>query len=174
MVLDADPLRILMAPSGVDKGRVDTDQLIEVDGKGLVVAGQGQASAETSLHLMLIHEMHAGSVLHTHSVTATVLSRHHAATHSVNIAGLEMLKGLRGITSHESSIAIPILANDQNIERLSEAGRMVLKNAPFSLLVEGHGLYTWGASLEEARRHTEITEFLLDVHWRELLLQSKR
>ena len=60
------------------------------------------------------------------------------------------------------------------IERLTEAGRMVLKNAPFSLLVEGHGLYTWGASLEEARRHTEITEFLLDVHWRELLLQSKR
>ena len=30
--------------------------------------------------------------------------------------------------------------------------------APFSLLVEGHGLYTWELH-HEAKRHTEIVEF---------------
>ena len=172
-MIDTDPLRILMAPSGIDKARVRSDQLIEVDSKGQVVAGQGQASAETSLHLMLIREMNAKSVLHTHSVTATVLSRYRAASKEIKIAGLEMLKGLRGISGHETDITIPIVANDQNINRLSETGRLVLKNTSFSLLVEGHGLYTWGASLEEARQHTEITEFLLEVYWRELLLRAR-
>jgi methylthioribulose-1-phosphate dehydratase len=51
--------------------------------------------------------------------------------------------------------------------------RSMVKNAPFSLLIEGHGLYTWGASLEEAKRHTEITEFLIDVQWHQLLLETK-
>jgi methylthioribulose-1-phosphate dehydratase len=30
-------------------------------------------------------------------------------------------------------------------------------------LLRGHGLYTWGKSVDEARRHIEILEFLLEV-----------
>jgi len=30
-------------------------------------------------------------------------------------------------------------------------------------LLRGHGLYTWGRGLDEAERHTEILEFLLEV-----------
>jgi methylthioribulose-1-phosphate dehydratase len=33
-------------------------------------------------------------------------------------------------------------------------------------LVLRHGLYTWGRSVAEARRHVEIFEFLLEVLWR--------
>jgi methylthioribulose-1-phosphate dehydratase len=29
--------------------------------------------------------------------------------------------------------------------------------------VQQHGLYTWGRDLNEARRHVEILEFLLEV-----------
>jgi methylthioribulose-1-phosphate dehydratase len=32
-----------------------------------------------------------------------------------------------------------------------------------AFLVRGHGLYTWGRDLDEARRHVEILEFLLEV-----------
>ena len=173
-MLNVSPLRILMAPSGIDKGAVEVADLIEIDQSGAVVAGQGKASAETALHLMLIDAAQARSVLHTHSVKATVLSRHYATSGAIRLEGLEMLKGLRGITSHDQHIEIPILANDQNINRLSNVSRPMVKDAPFSLLVEGHGLYTWGSSVKEAKRHTEITEFLLDIQWHELLLQSKR
>jgi methylthioribulose-1-phosphate dehydratase len=31
------------------------------------------------------------------------------------------------------------------------------------LLLRGHGLYTWGSDLAEAKRHVEILEFLLEV-----------
>ena len=30
-------------------------------------------------------------------------------------------------------------------------------------LLRGHGLYTWGANLQEAKRHVEILEFLMEV-----------
>ena len=43
-LLDHDPLRLLMAPSGVDKGSVAERDLIQVDGTGTVVAGHGKAS----------------------------------------------------------------------------------------------------------------------------------
>jgi methylthioribulose-1-phosphate dehydratase len=87
----------------------------------------------------------------------------------VEIAGLEMLKGLAGIQTHESRIQIPVLANDQDLMRLSDAVRPTLRTAPHGVLIAGHGLYAWGANLEEATRHLEILEFLLEQRWRQLL-----
>ena len=85
------------------------------------------------------------------------------------IEGLEMLKGLEGIHTHESRIHIPVLANDQDLDRLSAAARPHLAGAPHGILIAGHGLYAWGADLQQAMRHLEILEFLLEQHWRQRL-----
>ena len=53
-VLLHDPLTLLMAPSGVDKGRVTAEALIEVNGEGRVIKGSGKASAETLMHLEIV------------------------------------------------------------------------------------------------------------------------
>ena len=188
-VSSREPLRLLMAPSGVDKGQVQPGELIEVDAQAAVVAGSGKASAETLLHLTIVEVTGAGSVLHTHSQAATLLSRDRGEHRSsrrpetteetkappvrhVQLEGLEMLKGLEGITSHRQQIAIPVLANDQNLQRLSERARPHLPDAPYGLLISAHGLYAWGKDLESARRHLEILEFLLEQHWRHLLLTA--
>jgi methylthioribulose-1-phosphate dehydratase len=47
-----------------------------------------------------------------------------------------------------------------------------LADAPFGILISGHGLYAWGDDLAMAKRHLEILEFLLEQHWRELQLKS--
>jgi methylthioribulose-1-phosphate dehydratase len=83
--------------------------------------------------------------------------------------GLEMLKGLEGIHTHASRIRIPVLANDQDLHRLSAAARPHLAGAPHGILIAGHGLYAWGADLQQAMRHLEILEFLLEQHWRQQL-----
>lgn len=186
-VMQREPLLLLMAPSGVDKGNVSTEALIAVDGKGSVVGGLGRASAETLLHLAIVMEARAGAVLHTHSQAATLLSQwvsKNAAVKSLQndqdaqievehltIKGLEMLKGLEGVTTHETSVHIPILANDQDLRRLSDKARPCIASAPHGLLIAGHGLYAWGNDLPSARRHLEILEFLLEQRWRELLLE---
>ena len=175
-VLQRQPLQLLMAPSGVDKGSVSPEQLIVVDERGEVLRGSGRASAETELHLALVQTCGAGAVLHTHSQAGTLLSQHYAP-HGAGVAqlslqDLEMLKGLEGVSSHTSRVAIPVLDNDQDLRRLRSMAEPHLGAAPYGLLIAGHGLYAWGKDLGTARRHLEILEFLLEQHWRQLLLQT--
>jgi methylthioribulose-1-phosphate dehydratase len=179
-VLRRQPLALVMAPSGVEKGGLNPADLIVVNDQGEVVEGKGRASAETLLHLAIVAEREAGAVLHTHSQAATLLSRLAeikgdplaAQGWQLKIKGLEMLKGLEGIRSHEQQIAIPVLPNDQDLGRLSQLARRHLDEAPFGILISGHGLYAWGDDLAMAKRHLEILEFLLEQHWRELQLRS--
>ena len=182
-VLSHAPLRLLMAPSGVDKGRVAPQELIEVDGAGAVVRGQGRASAETLLHLAIVETTQAGAVLHTHSQSGTLLSAHHApharpaagepaAVGHLGFTDLEMLKGLEGVTTHATRVELPVLANDQDLAALSERARPHLGSAPHGLLIAGHGLYAWGRDLPTAMRHLEILEFLLEQQWRRMLLHA--
>jgi methylthioribulose-1-phosphate dehydratase len=183
-VRQREPLQLLMAPSGVDKGNVSPADLILVDRKGQVIEGEGRASAETPLHLEIIRRSEAGAVLHTHSPAATLLSRWalSAPAGSVGVirspqvalvfSGLEMLKGLEGVTTHEDRILLPVLENDQDLKRLSAHASDVIPAAPHGLLIGGHGLYAWGSDLFQARRHLEVLEFLLDQRWRELQLMA--
>jgi methylthioribulose-1-phosphate dehydratase len=179
-VLRPQPLALLMAPSGVEKGGLKPRDLIVVNDKGEVIEGEGRASAETLLHLAIVAARKAGAVLHTHSQAATLLSRLAefrgeslpAQGWQLQIKGLEMLKGLQGIRSHEQQISIPVLPNDQDLEQLSQLALSSLADAPFGILISGHGLYAWGDDLAMAKRHLEILEFLLEQHWRELQLRS--
>lgn len=170
VVLEHDPLSLLMAPSGVDKGQVEAEMLITVNANGEVTDGTGRASAETLMHLTIVKALASGAVLHTHSTTATVVSKLAQDQGMVELEGWEMLKGLQGITTHETKVQIPVVGNDQDLKRLSSRCEPLLSTAPHGLLVAGHGLYAWGNTLAEARRHVEILEFLLELHWKQLLI----
>ena len=174
VVVSHEPLRLLMAPSGVDKGSVQPEELIEVNSNGDVTRGAGKASAETLLHLRIIDYCGAGAVLHTHSLSGTLLSKTELERGKVTLEGWEMLKGLKGVTTHDTSVNVPIIANNQDLQALSEAAAERLSEAPHGLLVSGHGLYAWGDNLKEARRHTEILEFLLELSWRQSLMRSQQ
>ena len=171
-VLEADPIRVLMAPSGVHKGSVAPIDLIQVNREGHVVLGNGKASAETALHLEIVKTCGAGAVLHTHSQAGTLLSQWACRQGRLELSGLEMLKGLDGIKTHDCSVDVPVLANNQNLSELSAQARPLLRDAPHGLLIAGHGLYAWGRNLGSAMRHLEILEFLLEQRWRQLLLES--
>lgn len=75
-VLQREPLTLLMSSSGIDKGLVRAQDLVEINETGAVVKGTGKASAETLLHLTIVWETGTGAVLHTHSVFNTILSQH--------------------------------------------------------------------------------------------------
>lgn len=164
-VVESDPLRLLITSSGNDKGQLTADQFVQVDETGQVVAGNGKPSDETSLHLTLVRQRGAKSVLHTHSVWTTLLSEAFASEGGIKITGYEMLKGLMGVRTHEHEEWLPILENSQDMIELAERLSALLIQQPnaHGFLLRGHGLYTWGASIQEAKRHVEILEFLLEV-----------
>jgi methylthioribulose-1-phosphate dehydratase len=166
VVMSRRPLRLAITQSGVSKRELGPAQILLCDERGGVVGrAQGRPSAETFLHIEIARRRRAGAVLHTHSVWSTVLSGSHAAEGGLLIEGYEMLKGLAGVTSHEHREWIPILENDQDMRRLARAAGKTLAQHEHAhaLLLRRHGLYTWGDTVEEAERHVEILEFLLEA-----------
>lgn len=167
-VVSPEPLQIAITRSGVDKGALTPAQVLGVDAAGRVVAGEGKASDETSLHLEIVRRRGAGSVLHTHSVWGTILSEANAGAGGLALEGYEMLKGLAGVRTHDHREWLPILPNTQDYDALVRDTTVTLDRHPAAhgLLLSGHGLYTWGSDVAEARRHVEILEFLLEVRGR--------
>jgi methylthioribulose-1-phosphate dehydratase len=166
VVLGRSPLRLAMTRSGLPKGELTYDGIVEIDAAGTLLGhGIGRPSAETLLHLEIARGRGADAVLHTHSIWSTLLSDRHASAGGLAIAGYEMLKGLEGVSTHEHREWIPILENDQNMERLALRVRQVLTEhrACHAFLLQRHGLYTWGETLPQAVRHVEIVEFLLEA-----------
>src|SRR5262249_14600180 len=124
----------------------------------------GRPSAETLLHLAIARSCAAGAILHTHSIWSTVLSDYHAGRAGFFIENYEMLKGLRGVRTHEHQEWIPIVENSQDMESLSRTTTSLLAEQPavHGFLIRRHGLYTWGNDIDEAIRHVEILEFLME------------
>lgn len=164
-VLSRVPLRLAITSSGVDKSTLAPEHILLIDAEGRLLTGAGQPSAETLLHLLAVRAREAGAVLHTHSVWATVLSEVYAADGGISISGYEMLKGLAGVETHEHREWLPIIENSQRWEESSPRIEELLGRHPgaHGFLIRGHGLYTWGRDLTEAKRHIEIFEFLLEA-----------
>ena len=165
---------IAISQSGIDKSKFNIDHfmLMDFDGMLLPQYAQLKPSAETLLHLVLYQENpHIQVILHTHSVYATVLSRQWEHTGGLVLEGYEMLKALPNIGTHEVAVTIPIFANTQNIQHLSEDFRLMYQSYPSmpAYLIAGHGIYTWGRSLAEAKRSLEALEFLLECEYRSLM-----
>ena len=167
-VVSRDPLRLVITVSGVDKGLLSVNDIVEIDERGTVVAGSGRPSAEASLHLTIARVRGAGAVLHTHSIWSTILSDAAPPLPTeggLAIEGYEMLKGLDGVRTHDHREWLPILDNTQDWAAAVPRVEAVLTEQPnaHGFLIRRHGLYTWGRDLAEAKRQVEILEFLFEV-----------
>jgi methylthioribulose-1-phosphate dehydratase len=161
--------QILITASGLDKGALTPVGLLEVDLQGNLVHGIGKPSAETGLHLVLYKaRAAAGAILHVHTVWNTLLSGFHEAAVHMTLSGYELLKGLSNVATHEHVEQVPILSNSQNYAELAVQLTTALQEYPdaHGVLLSRHGLYTWGESVAEARRHLEALEFLFEVEGR--------
>jgi methylthioribulose-1-phosphate dehydratase len=165
-VVTREPLSLAMTASGVEKGALSTDQILLIDEQGMVLDGSElKPSDESPLHLMVARELGAGAVLHTHSVWSTILSDLYGTEGRMSIEGYEMLKGLSNVKTHEHREWLPIIDNSQDMLALAETVTNRLRQDPpvHGFLLRRHGLYTWGANLNEACRHVEIFEFLFEA-----------
>ena len=173
-VISREPLRLAITSTGLDKGSLTSAQFLEMDEAANVVRGDGRPSAEALLHLAIARGVNAGAVLHTHSVWSTVLSGSHASQGGIALEGYEMLKGLADVRTHKHREWLPILENSQDMVELADHVSKTLSEIPgiHGFLLKEHGLYTWGAGLQEAKRHVEILEFLMEVLVRSGAAQS--
>lgn len=154
---------IAITVSGRHKGRLETHDVMTVNAAGRPLDDQ-HPSAETGLHMQLYRLFpHINAVLHTHGPASVAITRAFPLAEGWTIAGHELLKVLPGIATHETSVELPIVDNDQDIAALAAAveRRLVGDQAPPAYLIRGHGLYGWGATIDEAERVVEAVEWLL-------------
>ncbi len=160
-------LDFYISVSGIDKGQFTAQHFMQVNLEGRPLEDNRKPSAETLLHALIYRKLpKTQCVLHTHTVFNTVISTIHQD--KVRLEGFEVLKGLSGITTHETAVDIPIFENSQNMPELAASIEAYwAKNAGMpGFLLAGHGLYTWGNSIAEAKRHIEVLEFLFEVVYR--------
>jgi methylthioribulose-1-phosphate dehydratase len=159
-----DTARVAVTVSGRDKGNLGPDDIMLVDLDGNPVDTEARPSAETALHTQMYRrDPSIGAVLHTHSRTQTVASRLFADAGVLRIQGYELQKAITGYVTHESTLILPVFPNTQDMNELVvrvdawlDAGKPL-----HGYLIDGHGLYTWGRTMAEAKRHLEAFEFLL-------------
>jgi methylthioribulose-1-phosphate dehydratase len=157
---------IAITVSGKHKGQLELGDIMLIDADANSLDGK-KPSAETVLHTSLYKRYpDVRSILHPHSLNATLISRIFKS--EIVLEDYELLKALRGITTHESRVAVPVFANDQNIPRLAELVEQYLNIHAdcYAYIIAGHGLYTWGSSVQETLRHLEALDFLFDCELR--------
>jgi methylthioribulose-1-phosphate dehydratase len=149
--------------SGRDKGKLTADDIMAVDFDGHAVGTDKRPSAETVLHTQLYARCpEVGCVLHTHSLAQTLASKLYAGAGHIRFEEYELIKAFRGQDTHEATMDVPVLANNQHIPTLAAQVDVLLDQGHlWGYLIEGHGLYAWGRDMAEARRHLEAFEFLI-------------
>jgi len=158
---------IAITVSGAHKGRLSPDQVMRVDASGAALDGR-KPSAETLLHCLIYAvDPQAGAVLHTHSVAGTVLSRALAGSEAIVLTDYELLKAFPGTDTHDTSIALPLVDNTQDMVALASRLAPMLRPAVPAFYIGGHGLYAWGPTMQAAEMMVEACEFLLSCAWEE-------
>ncbi|MBI3961643.1 MAG: methylthioribulose 1-phosphate dehydratase [Deinococcus sp.] len=158
--LRLEPLTFLVTASGKDKGALGPADFLVVNQRGELLEPTSQRpSAETPIHRRLYSSFAVGAVYHVHALSSVIISRRYRSEGKVVIRELEILKGLEGVAADEV-IEIPVLANDPHIPALAEAIVAAARPNVPGVLIDGHGLYAWGASAFTAKRHLEVLEYL--------------
>ena len=153
---------IAITVSGRHKGRLEIDDIMLIDATAQSLDGK-KPSAETLLHTSLYkHYSDIQSILHPHTLNATLISK--VFKTEIILKDYELLKAFNGIDTHETQIVVPIFANDQNIARLAGVVEDYLAkhNDCYAYIIAGHGLYTWGRSVDETLRYLEALDFLFE------------
>ncbi|MGH1403947.1 MAG: methylthioribulose 1-phosphate dehydratase [Alphaproteobacteria bacterium] len=149
--------------SGAHKGQLSQNQVMRATLSGVPLE-EKKPSAETLLHCQIYKVYpHINAILHTHSVANTVLSRLLPVGQNIDLEGYELLKAYPGIKTHETKITLPVFDNTQDMIELSDQVQGVFNKMPetAAYIIRSHGIYGWGADMDEAERVIEATEFLL-------------
>jgi methylthioribulose-1-phosphate dehydratase len=158
-----------ISESGIDKSQFDATHFIPLNihtKERPDFFSYRKTSDETDLHLAIYRGTNANCVLHSHMLEALLFSNLYVNQNEIAITGLELIKAFKGMTTHEETLIIPVFENTQDIESLGKVVEEVISKMikSYGVLLRGHGIYVWGESLKDAKRHLEAFEYLFKYY----------
>lgn len=158
--------RIYLAPSGVQKERIEAEDVFLLAPNGEVVEAPADPALRpsecTPLFMHAYQMRDAGAVLHSHGMFAMLASLTDG-TH-FECTELEMIKGLRGL-GYRDLVRVPIIDNTAREADLADAMADAIRDNPGvdAVLVRRHGVYVWGRSWVEAKTQAECYHYLFEA-----------
>ncbi len=169
------PEGIFMAPSGVQKERIDPADVFLLDADDLSTCRVLRRPADPSLRVSecqpLFYNAYrlrgAGAVIHSHSVWAVLAARLFSPDGGAGVfrcRDLEMQKGLRGKGCFEE-LRVPIIPNTAREAELTDSMADAMTRHPDvdAVLVAGHGVYVWGKTWVQAKTQAESLDYLFQI-----------
>ena len=162
---------IVMAPSGVQKERMEPCDMFVLDASGNVVhtpaakppPNKPPKLSECAPLFMSAYELRgAGAVLHGHSMNAMLASL--MFEDEFQITHVEMIKGISGHGFYDT-LRVPIIENTARECELTDRLREAMEKYPksYAVLVKRHGVYVWGDTWIQAKTQFESYEYLFET-----------
>jgi methylthioribulose-1-phosphate dehydratase len=154
---------VVVAPSGVQKERLDVAQMFTLSLNGEILTRPDDPSLRpsecSSLFLKAVVLRGAGAVIHSHSIHAVLATLLFESEFAVS--HLEMIKGIRGM-AYGDRLVVPIIDNTARECDLAGALEAAILAYPQTqaVLVRRHGVYVWGRDWIEAKTQAECYDYL--------------
>ena len=154
---------VVMAPSAVQKERMQPDQMFRIALDGSIVSRPSdpelRPSECSSLFLKAINLRGAGAVIHNHSIHAVLATM--LFTNEFSISHIEMIKGIEGM-GYNDKLIVPIIDNTARECDLADSLEDAIRRYPatHAVLVRRHGVYVWGRDWISAKTQAECYDYL--------------
>ncbi|MFD2672947.1 methylthioribulose 1-phosphate dehydratase [Marinicrinis sediminis] len=148
--------------SGKDKSVHTPEDYLLVDEQGKPFMETAlKPSAETLIHCEIYRLTGCGAIYHVHTMGNNLVAELFPEQDVIPISGVELIKAFN-IWEEDAEIQVPVLPNYAQIPRIAELIEGVLNPQVPGILLRNHGIYAWGKTPFEAKRHLEAFEFLFE------------
>jgi methylthioribulose-1-phosphate dehydratase len=157
--------RIYMAPSGVQKERLEEQDIFVLDENGQVLgapAGNFKLSECAPLFMNAYRLRDAGAVIHSHGMYALLATLQPKP--AFECTEIEMIKGIAG-HGYYDRLVVPIIENTARECDLADRMAAAMQEYPASsaVLVRRHGVYVWGRDWQHAKAQAECYHYLFEA-----------
>lgn len=164
---------IVMAPSGVQKERMEPEDMYVMAPDGAILSEPPRKApphkapkcSECAPLFMKAYSMRgAGAVIHSHGMEACLATMIHPGAREFRITHMEMIKGIAG-HGYSDELVVPIIENTAREYELTDSLAAAMEAYPkaTAVLVRNHGLYVWGDSWIHAKTQAECYHYLFDA-----------
>ncbi|HTA16528.1 MAG TPA: methylthioribulose 1-phosphate dehydratase [bacterium] len=157
--------RIYMAPSGVQKERLEPGDIFVLDEDGGVLEEPGHGAKLSQCAPLFMHAFKlrgAGAVLHSHSLHAMAVTL--LFDRQFRVQNMEMQKGIEAYGAFDV-LEVPIIENTAQERDLADSLAQAIRDHPKTqaVLVRNHGVYVWGRDWKQAKTQAECYDYLFQA-----------
>ncbi|KAJ0045561.1 hypothetical protein Pint_04581 [Pistacia integerrima] len=164
---------ILMSPSGVQKERMEPEDMYVMSGNGSILYSPSPKPyphkfpkcSDCAPLFMKSYEMrNAGAVIHSHGIESCLVTMINPNSKEFRITHMEMIKGIQG-HGYYDELVVPIIENTAYENELTDSLAKAIEAYPkaTAVLVRNHGVYIWGDSWISAKTQAECYHYLFDA-----------